>query len=78
MAVEAKLVGMEVRDYKGQDGKQHTFCGLHLVHLEDSVRGVKGSKVESVSCPRDIDPEDVLQPVLLSAGDGSDPCGGNL
>lgn len=60
MVVVVKLVGMEVREYKGQDGKQHTFCGLHLVHLEDSVRGVKGSKVESVSCPRDIDPEGLI------------------
>lgn len=56
MAEVAKLVGMEVRDYMGQDGRQRQFCGLHLVHVEDTVRSVKGSKVESVSCPRDVDP----------------------
>lgn len=56
MSEVAKLVGMEVRDYTDQDGKQRQFCGLHLVHVEDTVRSVKGSKVESVSCPRDIDP----------------------
>lgn len=57
MAEVAKLVGMEVRDYTGQDGRQRQFCGLHLVHVPDSVRSVKGSKVESVSCPREIDPK---------------------
>lgn len=56
MAEVAKLVGMEVRDYTGQDGRQRQFCGLHLVHVEDTVRSVKGCKVESVSCPRDVDP----------------------
>lgn len=56
MAEVAKLVGMEMREYMGQDGRQRQFCGLHLVHVEDSVRSVKGSKVEAVSCPRDIDP----------------------
>ena len=56
MAEVEKLVGMEVRDYTGQDGRQRQFCGLHLVHVEDTVRSVKGSKVESVSCPREIDP----------------------
>lgn len=55
MAEVAKLVGMEVREYKGQDGRQRQFCGLHLLHLEDTVRSVKGCKVEAVSCPRDID-----------------------
>ena len=57
MAEVARLVGKEVREYRGQDGRQHIFCGLHLVYLEDSVRGVKGSKVEAVSCPREVDPE---------------------
>lgn len=57
MAEVAKLVGMEVREYKGQDGRQRQFCGLHLLHLEDTVRSVKGCKVEAVSCPRDIDPQ---------------------
>lgn len=52
----AKLVGLEQRDYMGQDGRQRQFCGLHLMHLEDSVRGVRGCKVESVSCPREVDP----------------------
>ncbi len=56
MAEVAKLVGMEMREYTGQDGRQRQYCGLHLVHLEDSVRSVKGSKVETVSCPREIDP----------------------
>ena len=57
MAVVAKLVGKEVREYRGQDGNQHIYCGLHLVHLEDSVRSVKGCKVEVVSCPREVDPK---------------------
>lgn len=55
MAEVAKLVGMEIRDYTGQDGKERRFCGLHLVHVEDSVRSVQGCKVEAVSCPREID-----------------------
>jgi len=56
MAEVAKLVGMELREYTGQDGRQRQFCGLHLVHVEDTVRSVKGCKVEAVSCPREIDP----------------------
>lgn len=57
MAKVAKLVGIEIREYEGKDGKQRQYCGLHLVHVADSVRGVKGSKVEEVSCPREIDPK---------------------
>lgn len=36
--------------------RQRTFCGLHLVHAEGTVSDVQGSKVESVSCPRTLDP----------------------
>lgn len=51
----AKLVGMEVREYTGQDGRPRRFCGLHLVHLEGSVDGVRGCKVEAISCPPKVD-----------------------
>ena len=51
-----RLVGVEERSYTGQDGKQRKYCGLHLVHLEESVSGVSGSKVEVLSCPRNVDP----------------------
>ncbi len=60
MAEVAKLVGMEMREYKGQDGRQRQYCGLHLVHVENTVRSVKGSKVEAVSCPREIAPETLV------------------
>lgn len=56
MEEAARLVGMEVRDFTGQDGRQRQYCGLHLVHVEDSVRRVKGCKVEVMSCPQEIDP----------------------
>lgn len=56
MATVAKLVGMEKREYM-KDGKPQVFCGLHLVHLEGSSRDVQGSKVETVSCPRDLSPD---------------------
>ena len=52
MAVVAKQVGMERREYTGQDGKKRQFCRLHLLHLESSARDVKGCRVETVSCPR--------------------------
>ena len=54
MAEVARLVGLEVRDFTGQDGRQRQYCGLHLVHLEGSFRRVNGCKVESVSCPQDV------------------------
>lgn len=54
MAEVARLVGMEERTYE-KDGQKRTYCGLHLVHVEDSVEDVLGSKVEVVSCPRDLD-----------------------
>lgn len=56
MAEVAKLMGMEIRSYTGTDGKPRQFCGLHLCHLEDSVRDIKGCKCENVSCPRDVEP----------------------
>lgn len=56
MAEVAKLVGMEVRQYTGNDGRQRQFCGLHLIHVENTVRSVKGCNVEAVSCPCEIDP----------------------
>ncbi len=52
----ARLVGMELRDYE-KDGKQRQYCGLHLMYVEGSVRDVVGSKVEVVTCPRDVDPK---------------------
>ena len=55
MASVAKLVGMEIRDWE-TDGKKHTYYGLQLEYVPDSVRGVMGSKVEVVSVPRDVDP----------------------
>lgn len=51
----AKLVGIERREYVGSDGKKREFCGLHLCHVEGTVRDVKGCKCESVSCPREVD-----------------------
>ena len=57
MTEVAKLVGIEARSYTGQDGRQRQYCGLHLVHLEGSVRSVNGCKVETVSCPRKVDPK---------------------
>lgn len=55
MSEVAKLVGMERRSYE-KDGQTRQYCGLHLMYLENSVDGVEGSKVESVSCPREVDP----------------------
>lgn len=55
MAEVAKLVGIEVREYTGQDGKQRRYQGLHLVHVEHTVRDVEGCKVEVVSCPRGVE-----------------------
>ena len=55
MSEVARLVGMERRSYE-KDGQTRQYCGLHLMYVEGSVDGVKGSKVESVSCPREVDP----------------------
>lgn len=55
MSEVARLVGMERRSYE-KDGQQREFCGLHLVYLENSSEGVRGSKVECLSCPREVDP----------------------
>lgn len=55
MVEVARLVGMELREYE-KDGQQKQYCGLHLVHVEDSVSDVMGCKVEVVSCPRDLNP----------------------
>ena len=54
MAEVARLVGMEEREYE-KDGQKRVYCGLHLVHVEDSVEDVLGSKVEVVSCPQKLD-----------------------
>lgn len=55
MAEVARLVGMEERDYM-KDGQKRHYCGLHLVHVEDTVDDVLGSKVEVISCPQSVDP----------------------
>ncbi len=54
----ARLVGMELRDYV-KDGQKRRYCGLHLMYVEGSVSDVVGSKVEVVSCPRDVDPNEL-------------------
>jgi len=51
----ARLVGLEIREYM-KEGQKKRFCGLHLVYLENASGDVIGSKVENVSCPRDVDP----------------------
>lgn len=58
MAVVARLVGMELREYE-KDGQQRRYCGLHFAYLPDSQQDVIGSKVEAVSCPRDVDPNNL-------------------
>lgn len=55
MAEVARLVGMELRQYE-KDGQKRQFCGLHLVYLEGLDDQVMGSKVEAVTCPRGVDP----------------------
>lgn len=50
----ARLVGLEQREYYGRDGSLKRYVGLHFCYLEDSSAGVIGSKVEVVSCPRDV------------------------
>lgn len=50
----ARLVGIEVRDYIGRDGLQKRYTGLHLCYPEGMCDAVKGSKVESVSCPKGV------------------------
>lgn len=56
MVEVARLVGMELRSYE-KDGQKKQFCGLHLVYVENSVNDVIGSKVESVTCPRNVNPD---------------------
>ena len=55
MSEVARLVGMERRSYE-KDGQNRQYCGLHLMYVENSVEGVRGSKVEVLSCPREVDP----------------------
>ena len=55
MSEVARLVGMERRSYQ-KDGQSRQYCGLHLMYVENSVEGVRGSKVECLSCPREVDP----------------------
>ena len=54
MSEVARLVGIERRNYT-KDGQSRQYCGLHLVYVENSQEGVMGSKVESMSCPREVD-----------------------
>ena len=64
MAEVAKLVGIEVRDFTGQDGRQRQYCGLHLVHVEGSSRRVNGCKVEAVTCPHEVNPRSLKMGTL--------------
>ena len=76
MSEVARLVGMERRNYE-KDGQPRQYCGLHLMYVEGSVDGVKGSKVECLSCPREVDPNRLkvgalydLQYSLFNTGKG--------
>ena len=60
MADVARLVGMEVREYE-KDGQKKQFCGLHLVHLEDTGdKDMLGSRVQELSCPRNVNPNTLV------------------
>lgn len=65
MSEVARLVGMEQRRYE-KDGQPRQYCGLHLMYLENSVEGVRGSKVEVLSCPREVDPNRLRVGALYS------------
>lgn len=52
----ARLVGLEQRSYE-KDGQQKHYCGLHLCYVEGTVEGIEGCKVDSVSCPRNVEPK---------------------
>lgn len=67
MSEVARLVGMERRSYE-KDGKQREYCGLHLMYVENSVEGVRGSKVEVLSCPQRVDPERLKMGALYELG----------
>lgn len=51
-----QLVGIEKRTYE-QNGEVKTFCALHFVSAAGAVQGVDGSSVQSVACPREINPD---------------------
>ena len=53
----AMLLGLEVREYVGRDGRLKRYVGLHLCHLDGATWGVIGSKVEVVTCPRNVSVE---------------------
>ena len=53
MAQVARLVGMEVREYK-KDGKDKVFCELSLLYPEGMFDDVIGQKAEIVTCPRQV------------------------
>ena len=67
MADVARLVGMELREYE-KDGQKREFCGLHLMYVENSVEGVRGSKVEVLSCPQRVNPERLQVGALYELG----------
>lgn len=67
MSEVARLVGMERRSYE-KDGQQREFCGLHLVYVENSVDGVRGSKVECLSCPQRVNPDRLKVGALYELG----------
>lgn len=67
MSEVARLVGMEQRSYE-KDGKQRDYCGLHFLYLENSVEGVRGSKVEVLSCPQRVNSDRLKVGVLYELG----------
>ena len=67
MSEVARLVGMEQRSYE-KDGRQREYCGLHLMYVENSVEGVRGSKVEVLSCPQRVDPRHLKAGALYELG----------
>ena len=50
-----QLVGKESRSYI-KDGVQKFYNGLHLVSMAGGFEGVDGSSVQTISCPRSVDP----------------------
>lgn len=55
----ARLVGIQCRNYE-KDGRQMQYVALHLMYPENADREVDGSKVEVVSCPRNVDPNSLV------------------
>lgn len=61
MSEVVRLLGVEKRQYTDKStGELKSYCGLHVVYELEEEAITAGKRVDSFSCPKEVNPDDLV------------------